>query len=230
VEAFHTTFGKGVSEGIGASLIASGITGLTLYLYVKQSDTLQQRFEIFARAGLDRIFQYRSVHIREEYDRRLAGAKNIDIVGYGLSHFQQDFVGRFLQWSHQATVRVLLVDPDFPSKTNSFADQRDREENQRVGQIKSQVEEFELLISKLEGLNKDRFEVRRFRAIPSINLFRIDNEIFWGPYLMNQQSRNTPTLLVSRGGFLYDSLLAHFDALWAAASNQDASSARTLLQ
>jgi len=43
VEAFHTTFGKGVSEGIGASLIASGITGLTLYLYLKQSDTLQQR-------------------------------------------------------------------------------------------------------------------------------------------------------------------------------------------
>jgi hypothetical protein len=56
------------------------------------------------------------------------------------------------------------------------------------------------------------------RCIPAINLFRIDDDVFWGPYLMQQQSRNTPTLLATRGGFLFDMLQKHFDALWAQSS------------
>jgi hypothetical protein len=52
------------------------------------------------------------------------------------------------------------------------------------------------------------------KALPAINLLRADHEIFWGPYLMGQQSRNTPTLIAQRGGFLFDALKAHFDALW----------------
>ena len=39
-----------------------------------------------------------------------------------------------------------------------------------------------------------------------------------GPYLMQQQSRNTPTLIATRGGFLFDMLQKHFDALWAQSS------------
>ena len=210
----HTWLGLGISEGIGGSLVASGIAGATLFLYVLTTEGLKSRIEAFTKAGLLQIFSGRSVLIREEYDTRLTRAHHIDLVGFGLAAFREDHIGNFVGWSHRADVRILLIDPDFPSRQHSLADQRDREENNSDGRIRRDVEAFERAVSNLSGLNREKFQLRRMRCIPAINLFRIDDDVFWGPYLMQQQSRNTPTLLATRGGFLFDMLQKHFDALW----------------
>jgi hypothetical protein len=214
----HNMLGQGFSEGIGGSLIAGGIAGITLFLYVLTTEGLKSRIEAFTKAGLLKIFSGRSVLIRDEYDTRLAQARYIDLVGFGLSAFREDYLKDFVSWSHRADVRILLIDPDFPTRDHSLADQRDREENNPVGQIRSDVDAFEKAVSKLTGVNRKRFKVHRMRAIPAINMFRIDDDVFWGTYLMQQQSRNTPTLLATRGGFLFDMLQKHFDALWAQSS------------
>ena len=60
-----------------------------------------------------------------------------------------------------------------------------------------------------------RFQVRLYKVLPSVNYFRVDDEAFWGPYLMLEPSRNTPTILIKRGGVLYDKLRNHFDAIWS---------------
>lgn len=211
----HHALGQGVTEAIGGALIASGIVGVTLFLYVFTTETLKSRIEALTTAGLVKIFSGRSVLIRDEYHKRLAHARHIDLVGFGLSAFREDYINDFVGWSHRADVRILLIDPDFPTSEHSLADQRDREENNTVGQIRSDVQAFERAVSNLSGLNKKRFKLHRVRAIPAINMFRIDDDVFWGPYLMNQQSRNTPTLLAVRGGFLFDMLEKHFEALWA---------------
>lgn len=211
----HKWLGQGISEGVGGSLIAGGIAGVTLFLYVSTTEGLKSRIEAFSKAGLLKIFSGRSVLIREEYDSRLAKARHIDLVGFGLSSFREDYINQFVGWSHRADVRILLIDPDFPNRLHSLADQRDKEENNPSGQIRRDVEAFERAVSNLSGLDPQRFQLRRMRCIPAINLFRIDDDVFWGPYLMQQQSRNTPTLLAIRGGFLFDVLQSHFDALWA---------------
>jgi hypothetical protein len=210
--------GQGISEGIGGGLIAAGIAGITLFLYVFTTEGLKARIEAFSKAGLLKIFSGRSVLIRDEYHTRLVKARHIDLIGFGLSAFREDYINDFVSWSHRADVRILLVDPDFPTPQYSLADQRDKEESNPVGQIRSDVDAFEKAVSKLTGLNRKRFKVHRMRAIPAINMFRIDDDVFWGPYLMQQQSRNTPTLLATRGGFLFDILQKHFDALWAQSS------------
>jgi hypothetical protein len=214
----HNVLGQGLSEGIGGSLVASGIAGVTLFLYVFTTEGLKARIEAFTKAGLLKIFSGRSVLIRDEYHTRLAQARHIDLVAFGLSAFREDYVNDFVGWSHRADVRILLIDPDFPTPEHSLADQRDREEHNPVGQIRRDVEAFESAVLSLSGLNRERFKVHRMRALPAINMFRIDDDVFWGPYLMNQQSRNTPTLLATRGGFLFDMLQKHFDALWAQSS------------
>jgi hypothetical protein len=214
----HKWIGEGISEGIGGSLIAGGIAGITLFLYVLTTEGLRSRIDAFTKAGLLKIFSGRSVLIRDEYHTRLVKAHHIDLVGFGLSAFREDYINDFVGWSHRADVRILLMDPDFPTPEHSLADQRDREENNPPGQIKNDVQAFEAAVADLSGLNRRRFKVHRMRAIPAINLFRIDDDIFWGPYLMQQQSRNTPTLLAIRGGFLFDVLQKHFDALWAQSS------------
>src|SRR6185437_15472627 len=62
----HKWVGEGISEGIGGSLIAGGIAGVTLFLYVLTTEVLKSRIEAFTKAGLLKIFPGRSVLIRKE--------------------------------------------------------------------------------------------------------------------------------------------------------------------
>jgi hypothetical protein len=200
--------------GIGGSLIASGIAGEILFLYIAFSQDAKERLDLIRVAGLQRIFATRSISIRDEYHSRLRGAKEVDIIGFGLSSFREDYGNKFHELASHTAFRILLLDPDFPSPDSSFASIRDREEGNNQGDIKRDVEAFENIVRSSENLDRANFQVRRLRALPSINVFRVDDEIFWGPYLIANQSRNMPTLLVRKGGFLYDSIKGHFEQLW----------------
>ena len=59
---------KNISEGIGTAFVATGIAGEVLFLYVASSDATRSRLELFTQAGLLKIFRYRSVTMRDEYD------------------------------------------------------------------------------------------------------------------------------------------------------------------
>lgn len=203
-----------LAQGIGGSLIAAGIAGEILFLYIKASENTRTRLDLLIESGLLKVFPNRSVLIRDEYESRLKNAKEIDILGFGLSSFREDYGDKFHQLSIQAQVRIIVLDPDFPSASESLANIRDREEKNQPGQIKGDVEAFEKAVRQTLNLDRTRFQVKRLRAIPAINLFRIDNVIFWGPYLVGNQSRNMPTLIVQRGGFLFDQFKKHFDDLW----------------
>jgi hypothetical protein len=213
-------FGSTFASGVGGSLIATGAAGVVLFLYVISNESLKDRIDSFARAGLFDVFPHRSVLMKEQYSRRLHSAKQVDLIGFGLSAFRQDYARDFAAWSQRANVRILLIDPNFPSARHSIANLRDLEEGHTLGQTKQEVEEFEKVVRETTDLRNESFAVRRMKALPSVNLFRIDNEIFWGPYLMNQQSRNTPTMIVSRGGYLFSALEEHFEALWAKSAPQ----------
>ena len=200
--------------GIGGSLIATGIAGESLFLYIAFSQDTKERLDLIALSGLQKIFATRSVSIREEYHSRLRGAKEVDILGFGLSSFREDYGNKFHELASHTSFRILLLDPDFPSSENSLASIRDREEGNNQGDIKRDVEAFENIVRKSKNLDNAKFQVRRLCALPSINVFRVDDEIFWGPYLMGSQSRNMPTLLVKKGGFLYEGIKGHFEQLW----------------
>ena len=212
--------GPVVGLSLGTGLIATGIAGLVLYLYIRTTFDPQDKLQILTDAGLTNVFRYRSMRIKAEYDRRLEKARQIDLIGYGLKAFREDYSEEFIAWSGRAYVRILLTDPDFPSTQHSFANIRDAEENRQVGETRESVLTFEQEVNGLEHLDRTRFQIRRMPTIPTINLLRIDDEIFWGPYLMGEQSRNTPTLLPRRGGFMFDALSRHFDATWEASAPQ----------
>lgn len=220
VGIFLTIIGSQFSKadiwiGIGGSLIATGIAGEVLFLYVAFSQDLKEKLDLIAGAGLKRIFATRSVSIRDEYHSRLRAAKEVDILGFGLSSFREDYGSSFEELSSRTNFRILLLDPNFPSPECSFASIRDREEGNNLGDIKRDVEAFEAIVRRAKHLNKTNFQVKRLCALPSVNIFRVDNDLFWGPYLIANQSRNMPTLLVRKGGFLYEALKEHFEQLWA---------------
>lgn len=200
-----------VSQGVGASLIAAALTGWVIFVYVRLSERRAEALEILDRFGFVAAFEARAARIKPEYDQRLAGAnERIDIMGFGLKALWEDYHDQFPDWKRRVRVRILLMDPNSPC-----ADQRDTEESEIPGSIRSSVRRF---LRETDGLRAETagypFEIRLYTCLPSVNIFRIDDEMFWGPYLIRAQSRNAPTFVVRHGGILYRRLLSHFEEIW----------------
>lgn len=205
-----------VAVAIGGSLIAAAMAGLVLFLHAWLSQGERQRLQILRKFGFVEAFELRSVGIKHEYDAHLNTAcEAIDILGFGLRALREDYRGTFASWADRATVRILLLDPEFLTREHSLADQRDSEENDDRGTIARDVQAFVRACADLLQNGQSRFQVRLFRCLPSVNIFRVDGNLFWGPYLIGEVSRNLPTFLVSQPGLLYDRLLNHFDAIWS---------------
>lgn len=200
---------------IGASMAAAGVAGLVLFLYVRFHYQDMEKLERLRAFGFEDAFELRSVSIKPHYDRRLQAAQGaIDIMGFGLKHLKEDYGKDFESWAARARVRILLIDPTSPSKRNSYAAQRCLEEQDEKGSIETSVNAFLEATKALRADPAGAFQVRLFTCLPSVNIFRVDNEMFWGPYLIREQSRNTPTFLVKRRGVLFERLLEHFDRIW----------------
>ncbi len=204
-----------IAIAIGTSVVATAIAGIVLYLYVQFHYDDLSRQEHLRAFGFEDAFEYRSVAIKKEYDSRLQRAEqNIDIMGFGLKHLREDYGDEFLTWASRAKVRILIIDPDSPSAQASYAAQRSIEEQDAQDSIRTSVLAFLAATQQIRRNSAGAFQVRLFRCLPSINIFRIDNAMFWGPYLIREQSRNTPTFLIKRDGALFDRYLKHFDTIW----------------
>jgi hypothetical protein len=205
-----------ILSSVGASLVAAGISGWVVFVYVLASATVAERLEMLSQFGIVAIFNARAARIKEQYDDRLAGARGqIDILGFGLRTLRQDYRDEIQSWRERAAIRILLLDPEFPSDNQSCADQRDFEEQNPAGTNAGDVRNFVRDTKQLLTTNGSHpFQIRLYRCLPSINIFRIDDDLFWGPYLIREASRNSPTMLVRRGGLLFERLCRHFETIW----------------
>jgi hypothetical protein len=144
--------GETIPQAIGASLVATGVAGETLAFYMLRNEQTQVALTNVATFGLIKLFDGRSARIRPEYDSRLRDMKEgLDVLGFGLSAFLQDYRREVAEWKRRARIRILILDPDFPTSRNSYALQRDREENNEDGRIRTDVEN---LISALGPLTE----------------------------------------------------------------------------
>lgn len=199
---------------VGASIVATAVAGWVLFLRVWLSHDRTYILEMKNKFGLLRVFEQRAIPIRDEYESRLQIAEeSIDILGFGLQSLRQDYHLHFSEWAARARVRILLLDPEFPAPEYSVASQRDEEEGDDRGTIAKEVRRFVDACADLLRTSQ-RFEVRLYRCLPMVNIFRIDRSLFWGPYLLLEVSRNCPTLLTQEGGILFDKLSAHFEQIW----------------
>lgn len=205
----------GIAGAVGSSIIAAGITGLVVFVYVRFAQDAADRLQMIAEFGIVAVFEARAARIKPEYDARIRAAKEIDVLGFGLNAFREDYADQFAEWAQRCKVRVLLIDPNFPSTEHSFATQRELEEHDHAGSIRVSVEAFLADTSTLRSSSlSSRFQIHLYRCIPALNIFRVDDEIFWGPYLIGGPSRNNPTFIVRRGGALFSKLMQHYEAVW----------------
>ena len=181
-----------VGLAIGTSLLACGAAGGALFGYVLLSERWSGRIASLLDAGLREVWPVRSVQMRDEYDRRLeAACEHIDLIGFGQRSFREDHIDDFAAWTGRGVaMRLLLLDPTFPSSDFAYADQRDREEGS--GTIAEDVRRFLSEVKARDLHQNELLSIRLFRCLPVLNLFRIDDDLFWGPYLVQKAQQELP--------------------------------------
>lgn len=210
--SFHTpTVLAPIINALGVSIIAAGAVGIALWIVVRREDAAANWTKSLAEAGIAWVYPRRAASIRSHYENRTeAGKDALDVIGFGLKDFKRDYLTNLGTMSQRMRIRILIINPE-----SEYAVERDREENQREGTIADEAREFLRAFSELYGAGNDRLQLRTYRCLPLVNVFRIDNEIFWGPYLMDQASGNTFTMRTNSRGFLYQQLRDHFDRVWS---------------
>jgi len=200
---------------LGLAFVGTGLSGLVVFVNVLLQQESAASLRVLTAFGLKFAYDQRGVGIRDAYiQRSRLATKGIDILGFGLNGLREDRLQDLAAWATQCQVRILLLDPDAGTGQGSFADARDLEEGAaHPGGIRTNVEAFLADTASLRSNKSLKFDVRLYKCMPTVSIYRIDRELFFGPYLVRKPSRNQPSLLVGEGA-IFDALCAHFEAIW----------------
>jgi hypothetical protein len=219
--AFNITKG-GLPKEIGSGMVASGLAALILVLYQIASSAVEQQeqdvLEVAKKMGLSDYYPHRPDFGMDAEEPSFHGARKIQILeltGYTiLAKIQR---GEWSRRCHRTRIQVLLQDPLHPPGPWTFTNHRDYEEGQAVGTDLNQVHDFIRRFGVSERFpGGGSWELRLTRAMPTICYFRIDDRIYWAPYLSRVFGDKSPHMRVDRGGRLFEILERHFDRLWEA--------------
>jgi hypothetical protein len=214
---------EGLQKEIGSGMVASGLAALILVLYQIASSAVQgrddERLRVAERVGLEAYYSSRpDFGFGQKNEFTFAGARKIQILELtGATLFgnieKDDWLRRL---TPETTVQILLQDPLHPPGAWTFLNHRDFEEGNAIGSDLIKVYDF---VNKFDAHHQfargGSFELRLSRAMPTICSFRIDDCIYWAPYLAAVYGDRSPHMKVVRGGELFEVLERHFDRLWA---------------
>lgn len=208
-----------IGEGLAAAAFTGGL--LTLYTWLELKDDEER--ERMAQARVTGVYSERAPD-GYDFSASVASARHhVDILAFGLRNFRERIYPD-PPWPQEAAVRILLADPAFPSEEHSYARQRALEEQTALEQNGIDARLFvrsarpSILAAQEAADGEDAgdptFEVKLFKCLPTLTLFRVDNVLLWGPYLTGQANQTCPLIQVEEGGFLFAAILEHFDRIW----------------
>lgn len=204
---------KGIWVSVGCSLLASGLVILLQAVFVdlKRVDQLESW-------GIERIYKTRSEKNKDS-DPKLDSLKyRLDVVAFGLKSFRnlnENKVAGLLE--RGVRVRILTMDPD----GNEFLTQREKEENEPEGQIRNSIKGLVEWASKLNKSrkNKTRIEIKGYKCMTLDFYWRMDDELYVGPYWYGLDSQQTITYKFRAGKDGFSVYENYFERLWQDSNN-----------
>lgn len=98
---------------------------------------------------------------------------------------------------------------------SAFVSEREKEENESQGQIKNTITQ---LIEWAEKLNKKgkngTIEIKGYNCMTLDFYWRVDNEVYIGPYWQGISSQQTITYKFEEGGLGFQQYTEYFENLW----------------
>ena len=161
--------------------------------------------------GVDKIYSTRADKNKDS-DPKLSSLKyQLDGIAFGLKSFRSshsDDIENALR--RGVNIRLITMNPK-----SKFVAQRESEENESQGQIVNTILQ---LVDWANNLNskgyKGRIAVKGYNCMTLDFYWRMDGEIFFGPYWLGRSSQQTITYRVKEGGKAFDAYAKYFEELW----------------
>ena len=207
-DAFYFMTESKIWIGIGCSLLASSLVILLNALLVDRV-----RADPLREWGIEKAYDSRQAK-NADADPSLEHAHfRVDGVAFGLSAFRSKNCERVESaMARGVNFRFLVMDPDSP-----YASQRDKEEGNKTGHIAKTIHG---LVDWANELNKKGFrgkiEVRGYQCMTLDFYWRIDDDIYIGPYWYNRPSSGTITYKFTPSGRCAKLYAEYFEQLWHA--------------
>ena len=193
-----------VGLGIGCSLIASG--GSSFLNFLVFDDISKNPLEEW---HIEKIYEKRSQKSAES-DPELDKAKyQVDVVAFGLSSFRDKNKERVETCLRNGVnFRILTMAPD--SKKMKV---REEEENNK--NIKNSILQ---LVDWAKELNQKGYngniQIKVYNCMTLDFYWRVDNELYVGPYWYGHDSQQTITFKFSANGKGFEQYTSYFEELW----------------
>lgn len=208
VDIYIVKTASNVFISIGCSLIASG---LVLFFSAVLID-YHEDFLVWTEWKLEKIYKTRAEKNLDS-DPKLEGhnIKQLDGIAFGLKSFRSNRETDVLTCMQRGmNVRLLVMNPN-----GQFVSQREREENAKEGSITKSIND---LVEWADKLNKQsqngKITIKYYNAMTFDFYWRIDDELYIGPYFLGIESQQTITYKFLKGGKGFDLYSAYFEKLW----------------
>ncbi len=207
-DIFWIKTSSGVFINIGCSLIASGLVlFFTAILIDYRKDYL-----VWDEWKLEKIFKTRADK-NQDSDPKLErhNVKQLDGIAFGLKSFRSNRKNDVLTCIQRGmNVRLLVMDP-----TSEFVTQREREENAAEGSIAQSILGLVEWAEELnKSSNKGKIKIKFYDSMTLDFYWRVDDEIYIGPYLLDVESQQTITYKFLKGGRGFKVYSEYFESLW----------------
>lgn len=199
--------GDRVWLSIGCSLIASAmVILLNTFLVDAKVDRSIDKW------GLEKVYDTRAEKNKDSDPKLNLLKYRLDGIAFGLKTFRtghrrdvEDALRRGV------TVRLLTMNPN-----SKFVSQREKEENEPSGQIKNAIKQ---LVEWANTLNEKSYSgkiyVKGYDCMTLDFYWRMDGEIYIGPYWYGYPSQQTITYKFKEGGKGFEVYSKYFNDLWS---------------
>lgn len=190
---------------IGCSLIATSIVTYFTSRYQIRKERIKSIIEIW---GLDKIYDTRA-EMNHDCDISQSNAKqHIDIVGFGLSSWRQSCTDTLKEKLRAGVdIRILVPRPD-----TDIIKQRERDEDNIEGNISMNIHLLSEWVTELSQFGK--IKIKFYDALPLDFYFRIDDDLYIGPYLYKKQSQQTISFKYVKPGKMFSYYTSYFENIW----------------
>lgn len=206
----------GVSKPIGVVLISIGtsIVASSIVVYLSSKYLFKQNKikDIIEQWGLINIYRTRAemnLSCNLELDKV---NDRIDIIAFGLKGFRERHSTLITQKVKRGLkIRIISINPN-----SNFLMQREKDENEIEGQIKNTIIKLNEWIDELKThqVQLGQVQIKFYDTLPFDFYFRIDNNIFIGPYLYGVSSQQTISFEFSNNSQGFEYYTTYFESIW----------------
>jgi hypothetical protein len=200
---------RAILISVGTSIVASSVVVYLSSHYLFKQSRIKEILDTWKLTGI-----YRT---RAEMNMRTNVCleeckKEIDIIAFGLKSLRESqSISLEGKIKNGLKLRILTIDPQ-----STFLPQREKDEGEVPGQIKNTIEQLTDWVKKMKGFspNPNNIELKYYDTLPLDFYFRVDKNLFLGPYLYGRSSQQTISYEFESGGAGFEYWSTYFEKIW----------------